>query len=316
MDTILAGKWLEGVAPADGVGAAAALALKGRLGAVLHYLPLASERSGEDAEHVHQLRVCTRRAAAAMRLFRDWLPRRRYRRMRRQLRRIRRAADEARNCDVLIGRLKGGQPSSRAERWLRATRRERADAQRAVAAVHHRLRRGRRLARKIDALLRRVRYRGGGEGPGAAARFGPWAAGRLLAVARRFFDSVPADRADEAALHRLRIRGKELRYAVELLAGAFPAALRADLYPAVEAIQDHLGRVNDLATACANLRQKLEAALGEEEASWRLLLRDEQAQFDLARREFWQRYPPPVLGRLRGRFEALCGGPAPEVPAA
>src|SRR5690349_4224107 len=97
MDAILAGKWLEGVNPDDQAGEVAVLALRVRLGAVAHYLPLAAERSGEDAEYVHQLRVWTRRAAAALRLFQGWLPRRRSRWMTRQLRRIRRAADEARN---------------------------------------------------------------------------------------------------------------------------------------------------------------------------------------------------------------------------
>jgi CHAD domain-containing protein len=161
-----------------------------------------------------------------------------------------------------------------------------------------------------------VRHRGGSEGPGTADRFGDWAAGRLRDTARRFIDAVPADRADEAALHRLRIRGKELRYVMELLAAAFPGELRADLYPTVESMQDRLGRVNDLATACADLRRKSETA-GGKAVAWRRLWRDEQARLDLTRREFWEWCVPPRLGHLRRRLEALCASaPAHAAPAA
>ena len=39
------------------------------LGTVWHYLPLAAEQPGDDVEHVHQLRVATRRAGAALSIF-------------------------------------------------------------------------------------------------------------------------------------------------------------------------------------------------------------------------------------------------------
>lgn len=109
-------KWVEGIAPEERVGEVASRTLQGRLGAVLHYLPLAAEKADEDLEHVHQLRVWARRATAALRLYQDLLPRRRLCWMRKQLKRVRRAANGARDCDVLLERLK--KPTGRgAQRW-------------------------------------------------------------------------------------------------------------------------------------------------------------------------------------------------------
>ena len=49
----------------------------------------------------HQLRVATRRAGAALEIFRDCLPEKDYQTARKQLRRLRRAAGAARDWDVL-----------------------------------------------------------------------------------------------------------------------------------------------------------------------------------------------------------------------
>src|SRR5688572_28787502 len=99
-------KWVEGVSPDDRTCDVAVRSLRGRLRAVLHYLPLAADKAQEDVEHVHQLRVWTRRATAALVLYQELLPRRRFAWMKKQLRRVRQAANEARDCDVLLARLK------------------------------------------------------------------------------------------------------------------------------------------------------------------------------------------------------------------
>src|SRR5262249_28190395 len=57
-------------------------------------------QADEDTEYVHQLRVGTRRAGAAVETFADCLPPKVYRKVRRKLRRIRRAAGAARDWDV------------------------------------------------------------------------------------------------------------------------------------------------------------------------------------------------------------------------
>src|SRR5215207_4659614 len=99
------GKWIEGIGPETTVVDAARRSLEPRLAAVAHTLPLATHLAEHDIEHVHRLRVATRRAAAALKLYRDWLPTKTTRWIKKRLRQIRRAASDARDLDVLIQRL-------------------------------------------------------------------------------------------------------------------------------------------------------------------------------------------------------------------
>ncbi len=291
-------KWVVVGAPAGAVADVAVETLGGRLAAVGFHLPLAAERADEDSEHVHQLRVWARRAGAALELYAELLPRRRYRWMKKQLKRVRRAANDARDCDVLLERLAKKENDHDRRRWQEEAQAKRARAQKAIVAVHDRLAHE-RFARRIDKLLARV---GARQRDQELPCFRDWAHQRLRPLVKRFFRAVPADRADDKALHQLRIRGKELRYAIELVAPAFPGALRADLYPALEALQDRLGAINDLVTARDHLRQQMEE---EPEEDWGRLLADEQADLDQAVRQFWQEYPPGALRELREGFEAV-----------
>src|SRR5262245_14351894 len=94
------GKWIPGLSPAMPVAEAARRVLAVRLAAVRDGLPGALHEADRDVEHVHQLRVATRRAGAALTIFADCLPEKAYRTARKQLRRLRRAAGEARDWDV------------------------------------------------------------------------------------------------------------------------------------------------------------------------------------------------------------------------
>lgn len=222
-------------------------------------LPLAAEKADEDVEHVHDLRVWTRRAGAALRLYEELLPRRRAAWMRKPRKRTRGSANDARDLDVLIGRLekKDGE-----EHWLEDARSDRKEVQDAVVAVHRRLHRDHRFSTRIDKLLRRLRSRTD-EGRGATtSRFGDWARERIQPFVGAFFAAVPDDPKDGRALHRFRIRGKELRYALELLEGGGPPRVRSELYPAIEELQDRLGTLNDLVTSRNRLRRKLEGTRG------------------------------------------------------
>jgi CHAD domain-containing protein len=98
-------KWIDGICPDCSVEEAARRSLEARLGTVSHWLPRAAHLSDRDIEHVHRLRVSTRRAMAALKLYRDWLPAKHHRWMKKRLREIRRAAGDARDLDVLGARL-------------------------------------------------------------------------------------------------------------------------------------------------------------------------------------------------------------------
>src|ERR1035438_5223397 len=85
-------KWIPNVSPRDQIIDVARRTLQFRLDAVQRLLPLAAQKAAEDIEYVHELRVATRRAMAALRLYADILPRRRTARMEMRLKQIPRAS--------------------------------------------------------------------------------------------------------------------------------------------------------------------------------------------------------------------------------
>ena len=93
-------KWIDDLAGDMPFAAAARRVLELRLSAVGDRLPLALFHADEDREYVHQLRVSTRRAGAAVRMFADCLPNRNRKTIARALKRVRRAAGAARDWDV------------------------------------------------------------------------------------------------------------------------------------------------------------------------------------------------------------------------
>src|SRR5579871_1164918 len=99
------GKWISDLKPDTPLAEAARHVLFVRLQVVRDYLPRAALESDKDIEYVHQLRVGTRRADAALRIFADCLPKKSYRKARRRLKRIRRAAGAARDWDVFLAEL-------------------------------------------------------------------------------------------------------------------------------------------------------------------------------------------------------------------
>jgi CHAD domain-containing protein len=72
-----------------------------------------------------------------------------------------------------------------------------------------------------------------------------WAPQQLASFRSAFLELLPDDSDDIEALHQFRIRTKALRYAIELLAPAFEPQMRDATYPAVEKLQERLGKITD-----------------------------------------------------------------------
>jgi CHAD domain-containing protein len=234
--------------PAD---EAAQVVLAVRLSAVRHHLPLAAERAFDDIEHVHQLRVATRRAAAAVWIFRDQLPKKAEREAKRALRAVRRTAGAARDWDVFLTRLATQPPGADAADFLAGyALRERLAAQETLVAVA--ADRAPVIHELCAALPAAVRTPAGSEPRRAVGEHAAAVLGELFA---EFKTEVEANPATPDELHQLRITGKRLRYAVEVFAGCYGPPLRETLYPAVEELQETLGRVQDAAVAAARLEQ-------------------------------------------------------------
>lgn len=303
------GKWIDRVGPDDAVSDVVHVALQSRLAAVQYYLPLAAEDAAADIEHVHQLRVATRRSVAALKLFRHLLPRRRRRRLMSRLSEIRRAAGAARDLDVLLLRETGQAASEGDSPLVLRLHRERSAAQAPIVDVRRRLGRRRRLARQIDDLLRRVRKHPRDLPGRGSVPFDRWARHRLRPIVKKFFRAAPAEMTDLHALHQFRIRGKQLRYAMELLVAAFPSLLRDELYPEVEQLQEKLGQINDHATTLHRVRQWQESpANADEVAELRKMVDRESRQLELAISQFVGWWTPRYAAELERRFRELLSG--------
>src|SRR5437763_2899097 len=236
------------LSPDDSAAAAARAVVRYHLRAFASAEPAA--RAGE-LEPVHQLRVSTRRLRAALRLFAPLLPARFATAAHRDLAWLARAIGAVRDLDVLSELVR--KQAARLEPELRrasgplgvALHEQRAQA---LAALGTRLdsRRGRRL------LERRAAFADSRAPVGRGARLGDVAPDLLrphvravVRAGRRLGpDAAPPE------LHRLRVRVKRLRYALETLRSLGDRATR-ELLARLERLQDTLGKGQDAATAIA-----------------------------------------------------------------
>ncbi len=252
------GKWIEGIGPDSRINDAARRSLEPRLATVARFLPLAAHLAEHDIEHVHRLRVATRRAVAALKLYCDGLPGKPARWLKKRLRKIRRAAGDARDLDVLAKRIAEDDGDRLAPISARIAD-ERAEVQPTILRIAERCGEDDRFIRKTAKLLRSIGPDDSSPADKLHAAFRDFAVAQLGSAALPFLEAMPDETADAAALHAFRIRAKAVRYTVELLAAAFGTELREEAYPIVEKVQERLGRVQDHVTA-RQLFQKWAAA--------------------------------------------------------
>jgi CHAD domain-containing protein len=240
------GKWIHGLKPAMPLREAGRKVLELRLGVVQRSFPRAAADPPVDPEHVHQLRVATRRSRAALELFASCLPDKLVKTLRRDLRRIRRVAGDARDLDVFLGHLSSHVPLARASHlagihWLAGQ----VVARRSAAQRH--LRQGYEdhhstFSKHVHDCIQEVQGKAGNEGDSPLRETADRDIASLLSLLE---EAVRGRTADYAQLHQVRIQGKRLRYSMEVFGDLFPAAFREQLYPRIEEMQDILGRAND-----------------------------------------------------------------------
>jgi CHAD domain-containing protein len=196
-------------------------------------------------QRVHALRVATRRAAAAVDLFRRCLPHKVGKHLRSRLRLIRRAAGEARDWDVVLGELTG-----RLDRVELADRP--AHDMLSGFVLAHRIPAEQRLRaacrdypfgfdRLLANSLASIRQRG----PDVTT-FGGHARPTVLRMVTGF-DAL-CQRGDGGSweqLHEVRIAAKRLRYALELVQSCIDPGLGGHIATALASLQETLGTVND-----------------------------------------------------------------------
>lgn len=283
-----------------------ARSLQGRLKSVQKYLPLAAVKHDESIEYVHQLRVSTRRADAALDMYRELLPQWRVAWIEKQLARIRRATNDARDDDVLARRLAKDQAPA-AVALLNRVREHRTAAQQAVREVYERLTEKKRFDRREEKLLKRVRLRGKHR-KSKEPTFRDWAVPQLRTVIDEFFEAAAGDLDNTNRLHQFRIVGKKLRYAMELLSAAFGSELREIAYPLLETLQNQLGQINDHASALGRIGHwRVESADAESEKYLSEMEQYECEQLSDSRQRFTIWWSVEQQSQLRDAFESVLG---------
>ncbi len=225
--------------------------------------------AARNPEYLHQLRVGLRRLRSALRVFRGFATPERTQMLLDDLRRALPALGEARDWDVVTELLEqrvapaAGQTVELAT-TLRWARRRRARARRAARVVA-----GSSAFQQllVDAMIwaeRVGRDEAAGDAPSLEARpgtqpqpeqaprptLGAFAKRKVTRLARRVEQiGDGCDWSDAGARHQLRIRLKRLRYACEFFAGCFKRKRMRRYLEHLEALQDVLGELNDIATA-------------------------------------------------------------------
>lgn len=290
-------KWIVSDAGATPVVTVADRTLRKRLLAVWTILPRACEPA-DDPEQVHQLRVATRRALAALKAFDKLLPVKRREWFEKQLRRLRRAAGEARDLDVLTSRLahdlqRGTARASRSMtssvggrtargRLMAMLSRQRVVSRQPIRDRYEKLIEAdwsKRTERLLEGMERgRSRKHGS---------FAVYARRRFRPIVGHFF--AAADRRMQTAeeLHAFRIEGKKIRYILEIFATVFPERVRTRCHAALEELQETLGDFTDHAAAADRFhRWSREDNASTHRAVLEGLRRHEQRLANRARKDF------------------------------
>jgi CHAD domain-containing protein len=256
-------KWLDDLEPDMAASEAASHAISLRMDAVREAIRDATKKTSPDPEVVHQLRVATRRATAALGAFKPSLKRRVVRKLRQRLRRIRSTAGECRDWDIISTALLTGPPAparhvdslafviARLEKWRRAARLK-------VAGLG---KQEDKLQRDAECLLNTIQDRslyvegcasGNTEADGGSQcrqanppTLRDAAQHTLTDLIAAMREAAVCDLSDLHLLHQLRLASKRLRYAMEIFAACYGPAFRGELYSKIETIQQMLGDIND-----------------------------------------------------------------------
>ena len=248
------GKWIEGLGPLLTAVEAARLAIQVRFEVVRFYLPLAMHDADRDPEHVHRLRVGTRRAGAALRIFASVLPEKLQKKAKKTLRAIRRSAGAARDWDVFVGDLRQrlrhagerDQPGLDFLIGYGSGQRDAAQADLITAGRKHE----EELKTFVALAIKTLQETPADGGP---LRFEDLGRTLLRELMQELSWAAARNLDDYEHLHQVRILGKQLRYAMEVFANCFADDFRNVLYPRVEKMQEILGLANDSHVALARL---------------------------------------------------------------
>ena len=252
---------------------------------------------------VHQLRVATRRASAALDLFSESLRPKEHRRWQRRLKIIRKTAGHARDLDVLIQRQshQEGTPKS----LLRNLRKRRRQAQKALNRCRRRWAPGSKWQRQFKRLKNQLRQRATQQPQPANVRKTPHEF--LQQTLDRFKKRGQTSIRSLDDLHAFRIQAKQLRYSIQWATPELAARPTAQTLKQLRRIQNRLGTINDHAVAIERLSREKKVP--------KKLVRQEKKQLEqafIAWTRYWSRKRQTKFQRLAQQLVKPPRPPKPE----
>jgi CHAD domain-containing protein len=232
------------LAPDDRADVATAAVLTHLLATIQANLP--GTLADVDTEFLHDLRVAVRRTRSVQRQLRPVFDPDTLAHWRAEFRWLQQVTGPTRDLDVSLLEFGAIEP-------LRAVLAERRAREQARMARRLRSARARRALEGWSVLIGDL----DGAGPDAGRPIAEAAGERVGRVYRRMVRMGRAigDDSPPEALHDLRKKGKELRYLLELFAGALPADVTKPMVRSLKQLQDTLGRFQDHEVQAELLRE-------------------------------------------------------------
>jgi len=280
--------------------------LDDRLKTVRKRFSQAAPHGGKNPERIHQLRVATRRASAAIDFYEVFMTRKLAQKMARCLKRIRRTAGKIRDCDLLLARFSSEAAQAEAASFIKRMQATRAAAFRDLCRLHQQIDDSNRLKRRTRKLLAKTQRKAERRPHLAVQKFRDWAPERLRIFVGDFFHAANPDLRDFSQLHQFRIRSKALRYAMELVTATFPPSFNNELYPVIERLQSLLGDINDEANFIRSIGRRLtnKAKLADVDGL-KHRMAQEQHTLDELEREFSNWWTADRRDELRRGFDSV-----------
>lgn len=209
-------------------------------------------RGRHDPKRLHEVRVASRRTLAALEAFAEFVPPKQGRWFAKRLRWIRRTTGETRDLDALLDRLATEPQRSGGSRdWqqlMTRLARHRERSCRPLKKLRGKLESA-DWAGRVRKLCKRIESAETDEALAAYARRG------LHPLLQRFFRQADCRLTDADQLHQLRIAGKKIRYAVEVLSSGLPSTVRNQGLAVLEEMQEALGSFVDHRAAAERFRR-------------------------------------------------------------
>ncbi|HET6171762.1 MAG TPA: CHAD domain-containing protein [Gaiellales bacterium] len=277
------------------IGAVALAVLRRQFSALLAKEP--GTRLGDDIEALHDMRVANRRLRAAMALFAAVLPEAALK-AREELVWVGQILGAVRDLDVQIEQLDdwlatGEATDRRALELLHSLLQEQHETARATMLEMLDSRRYEALVSRLGRTLRARHAHRSGQASQPARALAPDLIESRYRAVRKAGDQISPD-SPAISYHRLRIRCKRLRYALEFLGGLYPDQTRP-LIKRIVVVQDVLGLHQDAYVAIDRLRHL--AASGSDDI-------DPATIFAMG--EIAERHRQSTIA-LRARFPAAYG---------